>query len=173
MKIERVSPDEIGQVLAGLVNLLQDSVTGGASIGFLLPFTYEDGVAYWQEVAQALKTPYRVLLVANEDEKIIGSVQLDLASRPNGGHRAEVSKLMVHSSCRNRGIAQALLGAVEQAAREARRTTLVLDTREGDPSERLYLKMGYVRAGTIPDYARSTDGSLHATVFMYKLLQQH
>jgi len=60
--------------------------------------------------------------------------------------------------------------AIEAEARSAGRTTLVLDTRAGDPSETLYAKLGYQRAGIIPEYARSTDGNLHATVFMYKLL---
>ncbi len=170
MNIQRLSSSDVNRVVDELVNLLQDSVTGGASIGFLLPITYDEAASYWREVADSLKTPHRIMLVAKIEEKVIGSVQLDLASRPNGMHRAEVIKLMVHSSCRNQGLGQALLTAIEQEARQARRTTLVLDTREGDPSEYLYLKMGYKRAGAIPEYARSIDGSLHTTVFMYKLL---
>jgi ribosomal protein S18 acetylase RimI-like enzyme len=171
MHIQRLAPDETDRVMDELVDLLQDSVTGGASIGFLLPIPYEEAATYWQEVASCLKTPYRIMVVAKADGKIIGSVQLDLASRPNGSHRAEVIKLMVHSSWRKQGIGRALLHAIEQEAWQARRTTLVLDTREGDPSEHLYRKMGYLRAGTIPEYARSTDGSLHTTVFMYKLIR--
>ncbi len=170
MNVQQLSSDDVDQVIDELVNLLYDSVANGASIGFLLPITDYDARIYWQEVANSLRTPYRVMLVAKVDEKIVGSVQLDLTSRSNGSHRAEVIKLMVHSSWRNQGIGQTLLIAIEQEAQQARRTTLVLDTREGDPSERLYLKMGYMRAGTIPEYARSTDGSLHTTVFMYKLL---
>ncbi len=75
----------------------------------------------------------------------------------------------MHTSFRQQGVAQALMKAIEQQAASARRTTLVLDTREGDVSEKLYTKLGYQRAGSIPEYARSTDGELHATVFMYKL----
>ena len=63
------------------------------------------------------------------------------------------------------------MNAIEAEAKQAGRTTLVLDTREGDPSEQLYSKLGYLRAGIIPEYARSTNGSLHTTVFMYKLLK--
>jgi ribosomal protein S18 acetylase RimI-like enzyme len=94
-----------------------------------------------------------------------------MASRPNGKHRAEITKLMVHTAARGQGIGQALMQAIEQEARLAGRTTLILDTRKGDPSEQLYLKLGYTRAGVIPEYARSADGSLHTTVFMYKLLK--
>ena len=171
MNIQRLPSGDVNLYLDELVNLLQDSVLNGASIGFLLPISHEDAVNYWREVTSALQTSYRIMLAAKAEERIVGSIQLDLASRPNGSHRAEVIKLMVHSSWRNQGIGQALLKAIEQEAQKAGRTTLVLDTREGDPSERLYLKTGYIRAGIIPEYARSTDGALHTTVFMYKLLQ--
>lgn len=171
MNIQRLPSGDINLHLDELVNLLQDSVLNGASIGFLLPISHEDAVNYWREVTSALQTSYRIMLAAKAEERIVGSIQLDLASRPNGSHRAEVIKLMVHSSWRNQGIGQALLKAIEQEAQKVGRTTLVLDTREGDPSERLYLKTGYIRAGIIPEYARSTDGALHTTVFMYKLLQ--
>ena len=171
MNIQRLPSGDVNLHLDELVNLLQDSVLNGASIGFLLPISHEDAVNYWREVTSALQTSYRIMLAAKAEERIVGSIQLDLASRPNGSHRAEVIKLMVHSSWRKQGIGQALLQAIEQEAQKAGRTTLVLDTREGDPSERLYLKTGYIRAGIIPEYARSTDGALHTTVFMYKLLQ--
>jgi acetyltransferase len=170
MKIERLTTDTVKEVLPELAALLQDAVNSGASIGFLLPITDEDAVNYWQEVIQALQSPNRILLIAQIHEKTIGTVQLDLASRANGSHRAEIAKLMVHTSYRKRGVGQELIYAIEREAQLAGRTTLILDTREGDPSERLYTKLGYVRAGTIPEYARSTDGSLHTTVFMYKLL---
>lgn len=171
MNIQRLPSGDVNLHLDELVNLLQDSVLNGASIGFLLPISHEDAVNYWREVTSALQTSYRIMLAAKAEERIVGSIQLDLASRPNGSHRAEVIKLMVHSSWRNQGIGQALLKAIEQEAQKVGRMTLVLDTREGDPSERLYLKTGYIRAGIIPEYARSTDGALHTTVFMYKLLQ--
>lgn len=170
MHIRRVEADEVAQFRMHLVELLQDAVEHGASIGFLPPVTSDQAHGYWDEVATALRSPYRILLVAEQAGTAIGTVQLDLAARPNGSHRAEVAKLMVHSDHRRQGIGEQLMRAIELEARNAGRTTLILDTRKGDPSERLYLKLGYLRAGTIPEYARSFDGSLHTTVFMYKLL---
>ena len=79
-------------------------------------------------------------------------------------------KVMVHSRHRRKGIGLALMQRVEEKARELERTTLVLDTREGDVAEELYLKAGFIRSGLIPNFARSSNGSLHATVVMYKLL---
>jgi len=172
MNIQRLNYESAIQRLPELAALLQDAVANGASIGFLQPLTPEDAVNYWLEVCTAVKSPNRILLIAKIDQNIVGTIQLDLASRPNGSHRAEIAKLMVHTSRRNQGVGRALMNAIETEAHQAGCTTLILDTREGDPSEHLYSKLGYVRAGTIPEYARSMDGSLHATVFMFKLLQK-
>jgi acetyltransferase len=117
-----------------------------------------------------LKTPHRILVVALEHEQILGSTQLDLANKANGLHRAEVMKVMVHTAHRRKGIGLALMQETEKQARACKRTTLVLDTREGEVAENLYKQVGFVRAGVIPDFARSSDGTLHGTVVMYKLL---
>jgi hypothetical protein len=62
------------------------------------------------------------------------------------------------------------MGEVEESARAAGRTLLVLDTEQGSVAEKLYEKCGYTRAGVIPQYALSADGSLITTVVFYKLL---
>jgi ribosomal protein S18 acetylase RimI-like enzyme len=62
-----------------------------------------------------------------------------------------------------------MLAAQDEARRRGRRT-LVLDTRQGDPSEALYRSLGWTFAGTIPQYARSANGELHATALYYLLL---
>ena len=146
-------------------------VDGGASVGFLPPLGAEEAKAYWDSVAAALTGGGRRLWIARAaDGGIARTVQLDLAGQANGRHRAEVTKLMVVSSARRRGIGRLLMEAAEAEARKLGRTTLVLDTRQGDPSEALYRGMGWQPAGTIPRYARSADGTLHTTALYYKLL---
>ncbi len=170
MQIAKVTTDQLTQYIPNLITLLQDVVEHGASVGFLPPLSEEEARAYWMDVAAALRGPHRIMLIAHDGASLLGTVQLDLASRTNASHRAEVIKLMVHPDSQRRGIGRALMQAIEAEAKLAGRTTLILDTRLGDPSERLYTSLGYVAAGTIPNYARSADGSLHATVLMYKLL---
>ena len=170
MEIKFLTADEAKLLVPQLADLLCDGVNNGAAMGFLALLSREEAESYWLEVVEALKSSNRVLLVALEHNEVIGSTQLDLASRANGLHRAEVMKVMVHSQHRRKGIGLALMQAVEEKARGLNRTTLVLDTREDDVGEGLYLKAGFARAGRIPNFARSSDGSLHATVVMYKLL---
>lgn len=153
-----------------LVALLQDAVASGASIGFLPPLNDGDARHYWDGVIEDVAQGARVLLAAWEGGAMVGTVQLDLCQRPNGLHRAEVAKLMVHTAARRRGIGAALMTEVEAEARRAGRTTLFLDTREGDPSERLYARMGFSRVGVIPAYALSATGALDGSAFYYRLL---
>jgi GNAT superfamily N-acetyltransferase len=169
-KIERLSEEEARSLLPKLVALLQDSVHNGSSVGFLPPLASEAAEEYWLETLSEVSEGKRVLLVSSEGAEVTGTAQLALVGKQNGLHRAEVQKVLVHTRFRRRGVARALMGAVEEAARAAGRTLLVLDTEQGCPAERLYEKCGYARAGVIPRYALNTEGSLISTVVFYKLL---
>ncbi len=48
--------------------------------------------------------------------------------------------------------------AAEDAAREACKTLLVLDTVTGGDAERLYTRLGWQRSGVIPGYALLPGG---------------
>jgi len=65
---------------------------------------------------------------------------------PNGPHRAEVMKLCVLRRARRKGVAKALMRAIEQETRPRGRQLLVLDTRAGDVAEKLYEEIGYTKA---------------------------
>lgn len=168
--IERLDPSTARALLPDLIDLLCDAVDSGASVGFLPPLSPQEAEAYWREVIVDLSQTANCLWIARQEGRTAGSVQLQPSPKANGSHRAEVAKLMVHTAHRRHGIGRALMAALEQEALKLGRTTLCLDTRQGDPSEVLYTSMGYIKAGTIPQYARSADGSLHPTVFYYKLL---
>jgi ribosomal protein S18 acetylase RimI-like enzyme len=169
-KIERLSEEQAKPILPKLVALLQDSVQSGSSVGFLPPLTFETAQEYWLEALNEVAQDKRILLVSSEAGAVTGTVQLALATKQNGLHRAEVQKLLVHTSFRHRGIARALMDALEESARAVGRTLLVLDTEQGSIAEKLYERCGYTRAGVIPEYARSANDSLISTVVFYKLL---
>jgi acetyltransferase len=169
-EIRTLNPERLDDLAASFVALLEDAVASGASVGFVPPLDARDARAYWAGVKNAIAAGTRILLAAVEQHEVLGAVQLDLAVMPNARHRAEVMKLMVHRAARRRGIGKALMLALEDAARRAKRRLLVLDTRPGDPAEQLYLALGYTRVGEIPRYALSTAGTLDATVYMYREL---
>ncbi|HWO95181.1 MAG TPA: GNAT family N-acetyltransferase [Bacillus sp. (in: firmicutes)] len=147
-----------------LSTLLILVVEEGASIGFLPPLNLSDAHKYWENVLQ----PEVILFVAKINDRIVGSVQLHLCTKQNGNHRAEIAKLMTHPDYRRSGIGRSLMQKVEERAKLEERSLLVLDTRKGDPSNRLYYSLRYIQAGEIPDYAKSANGELHPTVLYYK-----
>jgi len=150
--------------------LLHACVHDGASIGFVLPFTLEEGESFWRDmVFPAVREGTRVLLVARAGGRIVGTVQLDHDTMPNQRHRAEVRKLLVHPDARRRGIARALMLDIEHQARHLGRSLLTLDTRTGDGAEYLYASLGYATAGVIPGYCRdAVEARLDPTTIMYK-----
>jgi ribosomal protein S18 acetylase RimI-like enzyme len=156
------TPSDIAQ----LADILIAVVDQGASVGYLPPLEPADAAAYWSSVLE----PGVVLLVAERGQQIVGTAQLIGAMRPNGRHRAEVAKVLVHPRAQRQGIGRALLAAIDDAARADERSLLVLDTRAGDPSNQLYRSAGYVEVGQIPRYARAADGTLADTVIYYKEL---
>ena len=157
-------------VYEGLIELLRESVENGASVGFLSPLKRDPAESFWNDLLREVGSS-RVLLVATTERgEVAGSVQLALGQKENGRHRAEVQKLLVHSRYRNQGLGRRLMEAIEHEAQQRGITLLVLDTIEGELAEQLYLKLGYIRVGEVPNYARFPDGRLGATVIFYKQL---
>jgi acetyltransferase len=170
MKIDRLDASGCGDAQEQLVHLLLDAVASGASIGFLATLDNREAARYWDDVRAAVAAGSRVLLVAAHEGTIVGTVQLDLCRKPNGGHRAEVQKMLVHSLVRRRGIGGVLLRAAEAEARELGRGLLFLDTEAGSGAEQLYHGLGYTRVGEVPDYACTPGGHWHPTAIYYKSL---
>jgi GNAT superfamily N-acetyltransferase len=172
ISISALSPDDLEVRLEELAALMRDCVEAGASINFILPFSQDESLAFWRDrVLPPTRGGLRTVLVAQEAGRIVGSVQLNCDTPPNQRHRADVTKLLVHPSCRRKGIARALMEALEREARIRDRPLLTLDTRSGDSAEPLYLSMGYETVGVIPGFSRDTaEERLDATTIMFKRL---
>lgn len=172
LQIELVEGTQARALLPALARLLRDAVEGGASVGFLLPLPPSEVEAFWEGVLREVVDGGKLLWVARRGGEVVGCVQLALAQRPNGNHRAEVQKLLVLQAARRQGIARALMSAMESEAQARNRSLLVLDTLAGDSAEPLYRSLGYCEAGVIPHFARDTrePEKLRATVLFYKWL---
>ena len=163
--LRSVSDEHIDQLAA----LLIDCVEGGASVSFMLPLTQERARAFWQRVAAGVHNGERALLVAEDAHgTIVGTVQLVLDQPENQPHRADVAKMLVHRRARRQGLAERLMRAAEDTARECGKTLLVLDTVTGGDAERLYARLGWQRVGVVPDYALWPQGGLCAATVFYR-----
>ena len=165
--LERFGDAEI----AALTDVLIDCVEGGAGVSFMLPLSEEKALSYWRRMAASAQRGERIILVAQDESGIVGTVQLVLDMPENQPHRAEVAKMLVHRRARRRGIGAALLEAVERRAIESGRTLLVLDTVTESEGYRLYSRHGWQRCGEIPGYALAPDGGLCPTTVFFRQLE--
>jgi GNAT superfamily N-acetyltransferase len=154
----------------GLAAVLIDCVEGGASVSFMHPLSHDRAVAFWRRVADGVAAGERALLVAEDAQGVCGTVQLVLDLPENQPHRADLSKMLVHRRARRQGLGAALMHAAEATARECGRTLLVLDAVTGGDAERLYARLGWVRVGEIPRYARFPRGGFCRTTVFYREL---
>ena len=168
--IERLTPPVADSDLRDLAGLLADAVESGAAVSFLAPLETEEAEAWWRK-AFAAADLRAIFLVAREEGRIVGTVQLHPAWAPNQPHRVELVKLLVHRGNQRTGLGTQLMEAAEETARQAGFTLLTLDAKRGTPAERLYRRMGWTHAGTIPRYALDTDAKTpHDAVLFYKEL---
>lgn len=168
--IERLTALVSDSDFRDLAALLVDAVESGAAVSFLATLTLARAEDWWRQTISSAD-PRAVFLVARDRDGIVGTVQLHPAWAPNQPHRADIAKLMVHRRGRQAGLGTRLMQAIEDAARHGGFTLLTLDARRGGAAERLYHRIGWTRAGTIPRYAVDPDGAaLHDTVIFYKEL---
>ncbi|MEV7520214.1 GNAT family N-acetyltransferase [Streptomyces sp. NPDC091371] len=152
-----------------LAALLLAVVEGGSSLGFLAGLDHAGAAAWWDSLLPAVEEGSLALWVSRTGGgRIDGTVSWYRESKPNGRHRAELRKLMVHPAARGRGTAGALLAAAESAAARAGVVLLFLDTETGSGAEQVYLRAGWTEVGTIPDYATDPAGNLRPTTLFYK-----
>jgi ribosomal protein S18 acetylase RimI-like enzyme len=170
-RIQSLTAAEARDLVDDLTRLIQDAVASGVSLGFMTPLDERAVRRYWQDTIAQIEAGDRILLVArDENDALVGSAQLKLEPTPNARHRAEVQKVCVLRSTRGQGVGTQLMLALEDAARAAGRTLLVLDTRKDGVAEGLYRRLGYQEVGVIPGHARTVDGSLVTSIFFYRTL---
>jgi GNAT superfamily N-acetyltransferase len=169
--VRLLTPQQAQAARAALVDLLVDSVEGGASVNFIWPMTRAKAETWWEGALASHARGERLIFIAEADGRVDGTVQLILASPENQAHRADLAKLLVHRRARRQGLGAALTRAAEDEARRIGRTLLTLDTETGSDAERLYLRLGWTKYGEVPGYAMTADKRLRATVsFFYKAL---
>ena len=170
IEVHRLTGAELHEQLDALATVFADCVAGGASVGYMAPFSHEDALACFTGWAAEAEDGRRLILGAFDDEELIGTVQVVLALPPNQPHRGEIAKMLVHRSARRRGIGQLLLEQAETEARAEGKTLLVLDAVTGDDAERLYARCGWTKVGVIPNFALYPDGRPCATTYFFKAL---
>lgn len=170
IQIIELDASALEQRLEALSQILADSVTDGASISFMLPFSYDEANLFWlRDIRPQVMAGNRILFGALRGDELLGTVQLITDMPPNQPHRCEVAKMIVHPRARRLGIGRSLMSHALKQAHLLGKTLVTLDTKTGDVAESLYTSLGFKVAGTIPDYAWDSNGQAkHSTTYMYQ-----
>ena len=170
IEIRRLDAAELQAQLDALAAVLYDCVAGGASVGYMAPFSHAEAREAYEAWAAEAERGRRLVLGAFVNGYLVGTVQVILALMPNQPHRGEIVKLLVHRSARKRGIARLLMEGAEAEARAEGKTLLVLDAVTGGDASRLYERMGWVTVGVVPDFALYPDGRPCDTTYYWKAI---
>jgi acetyltransferase len=170
MTIVELSAADVESHLDALAQLLLDAHETGMALGLAAPLTIDSARAAYENTAERLSQD-RILLAAFDDDELVGAVQLSRADAGNGRHRAEVQRLVVRGDHRGRGVGRALMEAVVDEARKRELKLLWLTTHADTAADRIYERLGWSRAGVIPDYAELPNGELAANAFFYLQLR--
>jgi ribosomal protein S18 acetylase RimI-like enzyme len=166
--VERINAFKPGE-LDDLCEATDAAIEGGGGFGWVNPPPRDTLESYWRGV---MLVPDRSLFVARLDGTICGSAQLLRPSRNNEAQAfaAQLQSAFIAPWARGHGLARMLTVAIEEEARRAGFTVLLLDVRE--TQERAiahYKSLGYVCWGTNPFYAR-VGGKYLAGHYYYKTL---
>lgn len=166
-EIRRLAASEVLARKDEFAALLSDAVEDGGCVGFLLPVTADKLDRYWSGVAREMEAGERELLAAFEFNRLIGSVQLAYEKAESVRHRADLQKLMVHSSERRRGIARALLVHALERMPALGLVMYTITTANAGPAEYLVRSLLFTRYGIMPHYGLTPDGKLHDASLHY------
>jgi ribosomal protein S18 acetylase RimI-like enzyme len=155
--------------LHDICDAAEAAILDGGGFGWLTPPEQEVLEAYWRGV---ILIPERHLLVGRLDGVIAGSCQILVPTRNNEAQSfaCNLTTNFVAPWARGHGLSAKLIEAAEEHARSAGFQILNLDVRETQIAAiRLYERLGYVRFGTHPHYARVAGRDV-AGHFYYKTL---
>lgn len=163
--IARLSPHDLDDLCRSTV----DAIEAGGGFGWLKPPSLDVLEDYWRGVEI---NPYRALFVTRLDGIICGSAQL-VRPFPNNEARAHVATVtanFIASSARGRGLASALMDAIETQASLEGFEYISLDVRETqNRAIDLYTGRGYAQWGCNPAYARVDEKNVKGLYFQKAL----
>jgi GNAT superfamily N-acetyltransferase len=158
--------------IADLSALVVDAVATGAGVNFLAGVTHDEAAAWWRARIPEITDGTTTAFVARDDgHRLVGSTLLIRSRNTNAPHRAEIGKVLVHSTARRRGIGRALMAAAEDRARADGRWLLILDTATGSDAEHMYRDLGWTVLGIMPNHSLLPDGTLSDTTYFWKDLR--
>lgn len=164
-RLEQLTPADLND----LCDATDTAIKSGGGFGWVDLPSREILERYWQGV---VTMPGRILLVARLDGVICGTCQLVKPASNNQAQEfiAQLTTTFVSPWARGHKLATKLITLAEEEALKEGFSVINLDVREtAEQAIKLYEKLGYVRIGMHPYYARVDDKVLKG-FYYYKVI---
>jgi len=165
-RVDQLEPHD----LAGLCEATNAAIVEGGGFGWV---DAQSRTALERHFRGVMLVPEREFFIARLDGEVVGSAQLVRPPRNNEaqGFTAQLTHAFIAPYARGFGLARLLVRRVEERAASLGIRVINLDVRATqDTAITLFERLGYVRWGTHPAYAR-VGGETVQGYFYYRVIE--
>jgi len=165
-RVDQLEPHD----LAGLCEATNAAIVEGGGFGWV---DAQSRTALERHFRGVMLVPEREFFIARLDGEVVGSAQLVRPPRNNEaqGFTAQLTHAFIAPYARGFGLARLLVRRVEERAASLGIRVINLDVRATqDTAITLFERLGYVRWGTHPAYAR-VGGETVQGYFYYRIIE--
>lgn len=170
-RVER-NPQLDGALVDALAEIWVAVTNAGGAVGFVAPVTVAEVRPRAEEAFARVQTGHDDLVVAYDGDGPVGWGLLMPNDWPTHRHWGWIRRLQRHPERRARGVGDALLAALEDAARDRGLERVVLSVRGGTGREGFYLARGFTLEARLPGRVRVGPDDDREEVVMSKPLTE-
>jgi GNAT superfamily N-acetyltransferase len=161
-----VAPELTTTLRRDVVALWVLVTNAGGSVGFLPPTTAAEVRPIANQMFREIASGAQHLLVARDDDDLLGWVVLEMNAIPLVRHWAWFKRLMVLPSLQGLGVGRELHAAAIEHAQSLGLEQLYLTCRSGTGLAEYYTRLGWEQVGVMPDNLRLGDRSYRDEIYM-------
>lgn len=139
------------------------------TVGYPGPISHDEAVRCMRDLREAVRTRRQLVLVAEQNGRVVGKLVLTPAGSPNNRHTGWITRTMVDPDLRRLGVVAFGVPSLVEKCEELGIEQVCIDVRAGTPAESIWRHLGFEEMGRLADYAR-VRGTTHEGVYMVQAI---
>lgn len=139
------------------------------TVGYPGPISHDEAVRSMRDLRDAVRSRRQLVLVAEQNGKVVGKLVLTPAGSPNNRHTGWITRTMVDPELRRLGIAAFGVPFLVEKCEELGIEQVCIDVRAGTPAESIWRHLGFEEMGRLADYSR-VRGTTHEGIYMVQAI---
>ncbi|MEE4672720.1 hypothetical protein V2L05_26205 [Pseudomonas alliivorans] len=150
-----------------LLDLIKGVATNEKTVGYHSDLSSEDEESYFCWLDSTLSDRNSVFIIGRDNDLVVFQLLIAFKFEPNNKHIANLSKAIVHTRTRGKGVIEAVLPLIVEFCDQRRVSIVTLDAVKGSSAERRWKRMGFLEWGVMPHYSKTTEGTKEGS-YMYQ-----